>query len=364
MNAPRLPHSRRLALLCLALLTACAKPASTSSPDTQLDAVPDSPAKFSQVRDFAFSERSGRTIGSADLLGEVWVVGFFFTRCAGPCPKLSSNMQGAQAQLAESGVKLVSISVDPNFDTPAVLAEYAERYDADADRWWFLSGPEQATYDLMQDSFFLGVSTDMDEIAALRVTHATKLVVVDREGAIRGYYDGESEEGVAGAVARARWLDAHTGSAAAAATRSRLPLVNACLNATAAMLLLAGIFAIKQQRKVAHANLMRAAFLVSIAFLASYLYYHFVVVPAQGGTVPYNGAGAMRGIYFFVVLIPHVIGAMINLPMVLGTLWFAHRERWESHKRLARWTFPLWLYVSVSGVVVYLMLYPFNPPAQ
>jgi protein SCO1 len=364
MNAPRLPLSRLLALCCLALAAACAKPASTSSSDSQLEAAPDSPAKFSRVGDFAFSERSGRTVGSAELLGEVWVVGFFFTRCAGPCPKLSANMQGAQEQLAESGVKLVSISVDPNFDTPEILAEYAERFSADADRWLFLSGPEQATYDLMQDSFFLGVSTDMDEIAALRVTHATKLVVVDREGSIRGYYDGESEEGVAGAVARARWLDAHDTRDAAGNERSRLPLLNACLNGTAALLLLAGIVAIKRGAKVAHANLMRGAFLVSAAFLTSYLYYHFVVVPAQGGTVPYNGAGALRGIYFFAILIPHIIGAIINLPMVLGTLWFAHKERWEAHKRLARWTFPLWLYVSVSGVAVYLMLYPFNPPAQ
>ncbi|MCA8981126.1 MAG: DUF420 domain-containing protein [Planctomycetes bacterium] len=202
----------------------------------------------------------------------------------------------------------------------------------------------------------------MDEIAALRVTHATKLVVVDAEGVIRGYYDGESPAGVAAAVARAKWLAG--GGVAPVTGRSRLPLVNACLNGTAAALLLAGIVAIKQRRKLAHANLMRAAFVVSAAFLACYLYYHFVTVGEQGGTVPYNGTGWKRGFYFFAILIPHVVGAIVNLPMVLRTLWLAHKERWEAHKRLAHWTFPLWLYVSVSGVVVYLMLYPFNPPAQ
>lgn len=143
-----------------------------------------------------------------------------------------------------------------------------------------------------------------------------------------------------------------------------LPLVNACLNGCAAALMVAGIVAIKSGRKELHATLMRAAFLASICFLASYLYYHFVVVKDQGGTVPYNGTGALRGIYLYVVLLPHILGAIINLPMVLRTLWLAHKERWDAHRRLARWTFPLWLYVSVSGVVVYLMLYPFNPPVQ
>lgn len=366
MNAIRPTLLRSLALLCIALLAACSRPATSRMVESPSNAAPDSNAVFRQVGDFSFSERDGRTISNRDLLGEVWIVGFFFTRCAGPCPKLSTNMSTAQTMLADSNVRLVSISVDPSHDTPAVLTDYAERYGADAERWWFLSGPEQETYDLIQQNFALSVEADMAEVAALRVTHATKLVVVDQSGMIRGFYDGESEAGVAGAVARAKWLDAHgaAGTPAALESRSRLPLLNACLNGTAAVLLLAGIVAIKQRKQVAHANLMRAAFCVSAAFLTSYLYYHFVVVAEQGGTMPYNGTGALRGFYFFGVLIPHVVGAMINLPMVLGTLWFAHKERWESHKRLARWTFPLWLYVSVSGVVVYLMLYPFNPPAQ
>lgn len=362
MNALQRRLSRLLALCCLALPAVGSTTLAAAQDDSRIDAAPDSQASFRQVADFSFVERSGRTITNRDLLGEVWVVGFFFTRCSGPCPKLSSNMRSAQDQLAESGVRLVSISVDPNHDTPPILAEYAQRFDADADAWWFLTGPEQETYDLMQQSFVLGVETNMDEIAALRVTHATKLVVVDAEGVIRGYYDGESAAGVSAAVARAKWLAG--GGTTSGPGRSRLPLVNACLNGTAAVLLLAGIVAIKRRKKVGHAHLMRAAFLVSAAFLASYLYYHFVIVREQGGTMPYNGTGWLRGFYFFAILIPHVVGAMINLPMVLGTLWFAHKERWEAHKRLARWTFPLWLYVSVSGVVVYLMLYPFNPPAQ
>lgn len=210
MNAIRPHFARALALLTLMALAACSQPAGTSGSDSRIDAAPDSSIAFKQVADFEFTERSGRTVSAHDMLGEVWIVGFFFTRCAGPCPKLSTNMSSAQTKLAESGVQLVSISVDPNFDTPEVLAEYAQHYQADEDRWLFLSGPEQATFDLMQNSFVLGVSTNMDEIAALRVTHATKLVVVDRAGVIRGYYDGESEAGVNAAIARAQWLDQNT----------------------------------------------------------------------------------------------------------------------------------------------------------
>lgn len=144
---------------------------------------------------------------------------------------------------------------------------------------------------------------------------------------------------------------------------SNLPLVNACLNGAAATLLVAGFVAIRRGRREGHARLMVAAFLVSVVFLASYLWYHFAVIPAQGGTMPYRGTGASKAIYLWVVLVPHVVGAAVNLPLVLRTLWLANQERWDAHKRIARWTFPLWLYVSVSGVVVYLMLYPFNPPA-
>ena len=108
---------------------------------------------------------------------------------------------------------------------------------------------------------------------------------------------------------------------------------------------------------------MRAAFVVSAAFLASYLYYHFVVIPAQGGPVRYGGTGAAKAAYL-ALLLTHVLGAIVNLPMVLRTLWLAQKERWDGHRRWARRTYPLWLFVSVSGVLVYLLLYPWNPAAR
>ena len=137
-----------------------------------------------------------------------------------------------------------------------------------------------------------------------------------------------------------------------------LPAVNATLNGLAAILLVAGLIAIKRGQRDRHAWIMRAAFVVSAAFLACYLYYHFAI--ARGRPTKFNGTGAAR-IGYFALLLSHTILAVVNLPMVLRVLWLAHKERWVDHKRLAKWTFPIWLYVSVTGVLVYLVLYQLNP---
>lgn len=138
-----------------------------------------------------------------------------------------------------------------------------------------------------------------------------------------------------------------------------LPAVNAALNATSAVLLVAGLLAIRAGRRERHAALMRAAFATSALFLACYLYYHIAV--AAGQPTRYRGIGWRRTAYL-ALLLSHTVLALVNLPMVLRTLWLAHRERWEAHARLARRTFPIWLYVSVTGVAVYVVLYHFNPP--
>jgi uncharacterized membrane protein YozB (DUF420 family) len=137
-----------------------------------------------------------------------------------------------------------------------------------------------------------------------------------------------------------------------------LPALNATLNGTCACLLVAGLIAIRSGRRERHARIMKSAFAVSAAFLASYLYYHFAV--AGGEPTRFNGTGAARTGYL-VLLLTHTALAVVNLPMVLRTLWLAHRERWADHRRLARWTFPIWLYVSVTGVAVYAVLYHLNP---
>ncbi len=140
-----------------------------------------------------------------------------------------------------------------------------------------------------------------------------------------------------------------------------LPAVNASLNGLAAVLLVLGWRAIRSGRRERHERLMKAAFAVSAAFLACYLYYHFAV--ARGEPTRFHRTGAARTAYLL-LLLTHTVLAAVNLPMVLRTLWLAHREDWERHRRLARITFPIWLYVSVTGVLVYVVLYHLNvPPA-
>jgi putative membrane protein len=140
-----------------------------------------------------------------------------------------------------------------------------------------------------------------------------------------------------------------------------LPAVNAVLNGSAAVLLVIGLRAIRRGERERHAFFMRAAFAASALFLASYLYYHFAV--ARGAPTRFHGEGAARWGYL-ALLLSHTVLATVNLPMVLRTLWLAHKERWEDHRRLARRTFPIWMYVSVTGVLVYLVLYHLNPAPE
>jgi uncharacterized membrane protein YozB (DUF420 family) len=130
-----------------------------------------------------------------------------------------------------------------------------------------------------------------------------------------------------------------------------LPTLNALLNATATILLLAGYHAIRRREVSTHRACMVAAVVVSGLFLASYLVYHY-----HAGSRPYTGTGPLRALYFL-ILITHVVLAIVNLPMVIATLVRALRGRFDRHRAIARWTLPLWLYVSVTGVLVYLMLY-------
>ncbi len=131
---------------------------------------------------------------------------------------------------------------------------------------------------------------------------------------------------------------------------SFMPGINAALNATSATLLVAGFLAIRNGRREIHKRLMVSAFAASSVFLVGYVLYHY----AHGDT-PYQGEGAIR-IAYFTILISHVLLSIVMLPMILTTFFLAARERFAAHKRLARWTLPIWLYVSVTGVLVYFML--------
>jgi len=134
-------------------------------------------------------------------------------------------------------------------------------------------------------------------------------------------------------------------------TAAQLPTLNAALNSLSAVFLCAGYFFIIMKNRDAHRRCMLAALACSSLFLISYLTYHF-----QVGSVGFKGQGWIRPVYF-TILISHTILAAAVPPLALITLVRALRERFDAHRRIARWTLPIWLYVSVTGVVIYLMLY-------
>jgi putative membrane protein len=135
---------------------------------------------------------------------------------------------------------------------------------------------------------------------------------------------------------------------------SSLPALNAALNATSSILLVSGFLAIRRGRRELHMKLMLGAVFVASVFLASYVTYHH-----YHGDTRFEGQGAVRPVYFF-ILVTHILGSISALPLVLTTLFFSVTRRFERHRRLARLAFPLWLYVSVTGVLVFLLLSRFG----
>jgi putative membrane protein len=130
-----------------------------------------------------------------------------------------------------------------------------------------------------------------------------------------------------------------------------LPAINATLNLTSAVLLGTGYYFIRRRNIPAHKTCMVGALIASTVFLTSYLIYHYNV-----GNVLFTKQGWIRPVYFF-ILIPHVVLAIVILPFILRTAYLGLTSRFDKHRRIARWTFPVWMYVSVTGVLVYLMLY-------
>jgi putative membrane protein len=137
-----------------------------------------------------------------------------------------------------------------------------------------------------------------------------------------------------------------------------LPALNAALNATSAILLTSGYRFIRRRQITAHKRCMLAACATSALFLLSYLTYHYYV-----GSMPFRGQGWVRPLYF-TILISHTILAAAIVPLALTTLFRAWKADFRRHARLARWTLPIWLYVSVTGVIIYVMLYQLFPPTS
>lgn len=151
------------------------------------------------VPDFTLTDQDGQEFGLRQLAGKVWVANFIFSRCPGTCPLQTLSMSKLQQSLVSQpqwcDIRLVSFSVDPEYDTPAVLAAYARQAGAEANHWHFLTGPRDAIWQVSTSGFKLDVGEAPPD-AASPLFHSPNSVLVDRQGRIRGYYDGMSEVGV------------------------------------------------------------------------------------------------------------------------------------------------------------------------
>ena len=168
---------------------------------------------YGVVPDFTLTERSGRTLTLADLRGKIWIANFFYSQCTETCPIQTANMASLQKDFAsEPAVRFVSFSVDPEQDTPEFLREHAARYNADPERWFFLTGAKDAIYELALKGFKLGVYENPTEYqhihpdgsvhihktaAGERLMHSSRFIVIDGEGRIRAYFRGEDQESLA-----------------------------------------------------------------------------------------------------------------------------------------------------------------------
>lgn len=186
------------ALLALAVTLHVAKRSGKTTTDLPV---------LSAVPPFALTDHTGGIYRAADLRGTPWVASFIFTRCPTICPALSSRMAEVQRRTEGTPVRLVSFSVDPDFDTPAVLSEYAKRFDAGR-RWTFLTGDFGVMRSAIEDGLkiSMGRAQAGPVVDASQVFHGTHLVLVDAEGRIRGYYDVKEDAGLDALLRDARSL--------------------------------------------------------------------------------------------------------------------------------------------------------------
>ena len=167
---------------------------------------------YVDVPEFSLTERDGRTITKADLLGSIWIADFFFTSCAGPCPEMTLRMRSLQSAIIDQKlpVRLVSISLDPEIDRPEVLRRYADKNGADAARWWFLTGESQeAVHKMVREGFMQAVSREGDAAA---IVHSTYFLLMDQKGRMRAFYDGLDPESKRRILADVRRLLAEGGN--------------------------------------------------------------------------------------------------------------------------------------------------------
>jgi protein SCO1/2 len=324
------------------------------------------------VGDFTLTERSGQSISKSDLLGKIWIASFEFVRCTQGCPQISATMEQLQTDLARfPDVRLVTFTVDPEHDRPEELREYAQHYHADPERWLFLTGDEKTIYQLLEKSFRLPAQKNTAGDPGNAVMHSPKLVLVDRQGRIRGYFDGRPDPH-SPSPERDHQLNLRKLKAKVAALEhdawylpSDFPRFNATLNAGTALLLLLGYSAIRRRLVRLHIACMLMALGLSVLFLLSYGYHHAVIkhglTTSFAEQTSHADPPAWVGMVYQGVLWTHTPLAVIIVPLAAATAFLSLTGRLHRHVQLARWTLPIWLYVAITGVVIYWMLYRLYP---
>lgn len=192
-------------MFCVSWAAACAPEQSPSLP------------RLLEVPDFELTSASGAVVRAGDLRGKVWVADFVFTRCTGPCPLMSQRFRNLQDRLKAEGltatgrVRLVSFSVDPEYDTPEVLSRYAEEWGADPELWWFLTGDPDYVFPLLREGF--KVTAQREGSGSHNILHSTNFLLVDQAGWVRRIADYD-EDGLEASLVRdiRRLLDEDSGS--------------------------------------------------------------------------------------------------------------------------------------------------------
>jgi protein SCO1 len=302
------------------------------------------------VPDFQLTDQSGQVVTQETLRGKVCVVSFFFCCCTTACPKTQEVMTQLQQQFAGSAdVLLISINVFPSREDQETLKQYSKDRQADPQRWLLLRGSKKDIDDLVQNGFHQGLMPNSPPTPGMEMIHTPNLMVVDHRGVIRGYVNGLEPDEVERLKACVKRL----------IQAKYLPTINASLNGGSGVLLVLGFLFIKTRMVLVHKVCMLLALAVSAAFLGCYVYYHFAVLDGQ--PTQFSGEGAVRPVYY-AILLSHIVLAVVVTPLALRVTYLGLRNRLARHVALARWTLPVWLYVSVTGVVVYWMLYHLYPP--
>ncbi len=340
-----------------------------------------------EVDDFTLVDQTGEEFTREDLLGKPWIVNFIFAQCPHQCPMTSRMMMEFDKTVSDVDMRMVTITVNPEEDTVEIMRKYADIWEADPKRWLFATGDPVQVWKLIREGFKV---TAWENVGTARqpgmeFAHDNNIIHVDAAGKILGRYnsidpkemsvlrrvlkgDIETPDEYRPVVIEAR--EAQQASvleymktvkvdplAKLPYWAKRLPATNAMLNALATLLLMLGYTAIKAKLTGLHKKLMLYAFGVSCVFLISYLAYHFALHHYAGVRgKPFEQTGTIRTVYFS-ILISHVILAAMVPVLALVTITKGLRQNWESHRKWAKVTFPIWLYVSITGVIIYWMLY-------